>query len=298
MALSIEIRHGYVYLVEARTGKMSVGIQKTHYFEYPDDWVTESGIVNLEGFATLLSQHLKEQNMRDKKAYFCINNNAVIYRELNIPKVDEKRVHLLVKTEMMSALNLTPDYIMDYIYLNDVEVEGNVQSRVLGVAMQIKAIESLLEVAKLCKLDVQGIDSATNSIVKMMDENPLLENTNQLIVADIGNGHLRLYLFENGIYALSRNNKIISYKEVTPEEVTNSIVDNINKMIQFSYTRKNGSDSKKIIITGIDEELEDVKRFVSENLLVDCEILGKPHYVTGHKFENRYTNAVGALLRK
>ena len=298
MALSIEIRHGYVYLVEARTGKMSVGIQKTHYFEYPDDWVTESGIVNLEGFASLLLQHLKEQNMRDKKAYFCINNNAVIYRELNIPKVDEKKVHLLVKTEMMSALNLTPDYIMDYIYLNDVEVEGNVQSRVLGVAMQVKAIESLLEVAKLCKLDVQGIDSATNSIIKMMDENPMLENTNQLIVADIGNGHLRLYLFENGIYALSRNNKIISYKEVTPEEVTNSIVDNINKMIQFSYTRKNGSDSKKIIITGIDEELEDVQRFVSENLLVDCEILGKPHYVTGQKFENRYTNAVGALLRK
>ena len=298
MALSIEIRHGYVYLVEARTGKMSVGIQKTHYFEYPDDWVTESGIVNLEGFASLLLQHLKEQNMRDKKAYFCINNNAVIYRELNIPKVEEKKVHLLVKTEMMSALNLTPDYIMDYIYLNDVEVEGNVQSRVLGVAMQIKAIESLLEVAKLCKLDVQGIDSATNSIIKMMEENPLLENTNQLIVADIGNGHLRLYLFENGIYALSRNNKIISYKEVTPEEVTNSIVDNINKMIQFSYTRKNGSDSKKIIITGIDEELEDVQRFVSENLLVDCEILGKPHYVTGQKFENRYTNAVGALLRK
>lgn len=298
MALSIEIRHGYVYLVEARTGKMSVGIQKTHYFEYPEDWVTESGIVNLEGFASLLLQHLKEQNMRDKKAYFCINNNAVIYRELNIPKVEEKKVHLLVKTEMMSALNLTPDYIMDYIYLNDVEVEGNVQSRVLGVAMQVKAIESLLEVAKLCKLDVQGIDSATNSIIKMMDENPLLENTNQLIVADIGNGHLRLYLFENGIYALSRNNKIISYKEVTPEEVTNSIVDNINKMIQFSYTRKNGSDSKKIIITGIDEELEDVQRFVSENLLVDCEILGKPHYVTGQKFENRYTNAVGALLRK
>lgn len=298
MALSIEIRHGYVYLVEARTGKMSVGIQKTHYFEYPDDWVTESGIVNLEGFASLLLQHLKEQNMRDKKAYFCINNNAVIYRELNIPKVEEKKVHLLVKTEMMSALNLTPDYIMDYIYLNDVEVEGNVQSRVLGVAMQVKAIESLLEVAKLCKLDVQGIDSATNSIIKMMDENPLLENTNQLIVADIGNGHLRLYLFENGVYALSRNNKIISFKDVTSEEVTNSIVDNINKMIQFSYTRKNGSDSKKIIITGIDEELEDVQRFVSENLLVDCEILGKPHYVTGQKFENRYTNAVGALLRK
>ncbi|HCT62756.1 MAG TPA: hypothetical protein DIC19_01510 [Erysipelotrichaceae bacterium] len=298
MALSIEIRHGYVYLIEARTGKMSVGIQKTHYFEYPDDWVSESGIVNVEGFASLLMQHLKEQNMRDKKAYFCINNNAVIYRELNIPKVEEKKVHLLVKTEMMSALNLTPDYIMDYIYLNDVEIEGNVQSRVLGVAMQIKAIESLLEVAKLCKLDVQGIDSATNSIIKMMEENPLLENTNQLIVADIGNGHLRLYLFENGIYALSRNNKIISYKEVTPEEVTNSIVDNINKMIQFSYTRKSGSDSKKIVITGIDEELEAVQKFVSENLLVDCEVLGKPHYVTDHKFENRYTNAVGALLRK
>ena len=298
MALSIEIRNDFVYLVEARTTKTSVGLQKTHHYSFPEDWVSDAGIVNPEGFSSLLLQHLKEANMRDKKVHFCINNPAVIYRELNIPKVEDRKVPLLVRTEMMSALNLSPDYIMDYVYLNDVEHDGNSYYRVLGVAMQNKAIETVLDVAKQCKLQVLSIDSATNSILKVLEDSKHVENVNQLIVADVGNGHLRLYLFENGIYALSRNNKIASYKDTSTEEFTSSIVENINKMIQFSYTRKVATDSKKVLLVGIDDELEAVQKMVSENLLIDCEILGKPHFVSGLKYENRYVNAIGTLLRK
>lgn len=298
MALSIEIRNDYVYLVEARTSKTSVGLQRTHHYAFPEDWVSDAGIVNPEGFSSLLLQHLKEAGIREKKAHFCINNPAVIYRELNIPKVEDRKVAMLVRTEMMSALNLSPDYIMDYVYLNDVEHDGNAYYRVLGVAMQNKAIETVLDVAKRCKLNVQSIDSATNSILKLLEDSKHVENNAQLIVADVGNGHLRLYLFENGIYALSRSNKIVNYKETSDDEFTSSVVENINKMIQFSYTRKTGNDSKKVLLVGIDNELEAVQRMVSENLLVDCEVLTKPHIVTGLKYENRYVNAIGTLLRK
>lgn len=298
MAISIEIRNDFVYLVEARASKTSVGLLRTHHYAFPEDWVSDAGILNPEGFSSLLLQHLKEAGMREKKVHICINNPAVIYRELNIPKVEDRKIPLLVRTEMMSALNLSPDYIMDYVYLNDVESDGNAYFRVLGVAMQNKAIDTVLDVAKRCHLQVQSIDSATNSILKFLENSKYVESVAQLIVADVGNGHLRLYLFENGIYALSRSNKIVNYKETSDDEFTNSVVENINKMIQFSYTRKTSNDSKKVVLVGIDDKLEAVQRMVSENLLVDCEILTQPYFVTGLKYENRYVNAIGTLLRK
>lgn len=298
MALSIEIRNGFVYLVEARATKTSVTIQKTHYYSFPEEWVTETGINNPEGFSSLLLQHMREQNIRDKKAFVCINNGSVIYRELNLPRVENRKIPLLVRTEMMSALNLTPDYIMDYVYLNEVESDGSMYYRVLGVAMLKSAIESILEVAKRCHLQLQVIDSATNSILKLVQDNKLVQESDQLIIADVGNGHLKLYLYENGQYALSRNNKLISFKDNSNEEMISTIVDNINKMVQFSYTRKLGTDSKRVVLCGIDELLEDLQKQVSENLLIECEILKKPYFVNGMKYENRYVNAIGTLLRK
>ncbi len=298
MALSIEIRNGFVYLVEARATKTSVTIQKTHYYSFPEEWVTETGINNPEGFSSLLLQHMREQNIRDKKAFVCINNGSVIYRELNLPRVEDRKIPLLVRTEMMSALNLTPDYIMDYVYLTEVESEGSMYYRVLGVAMLKTAIESILDVAKRCHLQLQVIDSATNSILKLVQDNKLVQESDQLIIADVGNGHLKLYLYENGQYALSRNNKLISFKDNSNEEMISTIVDNINKMVQFSYTRKLGTDSKRVVLCGIDELLEDLQKQVSENLLIECEILKKPYFVNGMKYENRYVNAIGTLLRK
>lgn len=298
MALSIEIRNGFVYLVEARITKTSITILKTHNYSFPEEWVTETGVNNPEGFSSLLLQHLREQNFKDKKAFICVNNSSVIYRELNLPRVDERKIPLLVKTEMMSALNLTPDYIMDYVYLNEIESDGALYYRVLGVAMLKSVIDNIVDISKRCHLQLQVIDSATNSILKLVQDNKSIKETDQLIIADVGNGHLKLYLYENGEYALSRNNKLNAYKDDSNDEVISAIVDNINKMVQFSYTRQLGTNAKKVILCGTDEVLEELQKQVKENLLIDCEILSKPTFVSGINYENRYVNAIGTLLRK
>lgn len=298
MALSIEIRNGFVYLVEAKTTKNSISLKRTHYYAFPEEWVGETGITNLEGFSNLLMENLREQGFKDKKVFVCINNPSIIYRELLIPKIDEKRIPLLIRTEMMSALNLTPDYLMDYIALEEIEKDGSSQIKVLAVAMLRTAIESILDVMRRCKLEAEVIDSATNAVLKIV-KSALVLGEQQVIVADVGNGHLRLYLFENGQYALSRNNKLLAFNEESKDEIIDNITENINKMIQFSYTRAFGIEVRKIILTGLDELLPDVQQKVKDNLLVECEIFEKPSLIDGVlKFENRYINAIGTLLRK
>jgi len=299
MTLSIEIGRNCAYLVEASVSKSKIVIKKTHYFDFPEEWITDKGIINIDEFSELLNTNLKENGFKTKKTDICINNSSIIYRELLVPQIDEKRLPLLIRSEMISVLNLTPNYIMDYRILEEINDNDKSMIRVLAVAILDIALESYISCAKACKLKVEVIDSATNAILKLVDGLNIFSDNQQLILADVTYNHLRLYLFENGKYALSRNNRLMNYTENTEKEFIDAVIENINKMIQFSYTRDNGSNAKKVVLSGIDELLITIQKRISEELAIPCEIITMPNYIESNvKYENRYINAIGSLIRK
>ena len=299
MALSIEIGRNCAYLVEASVSKSKIVIKKTHYFEFPEEWITDKGIINIDEFSELLNTNLRDNGFKNKKTDICINNSSIIYRELIVPQIDEKRLPLLIRSEMISVLNLTPNYIMDYMILEEINDNDKSMIRVLAVAILDIALESYINCAKACKLKVEVIDSATNAILKLVDGLTIFSDNQQLILADVTSNHLRLYLFENGKYALSRNNRLMNYTDKSEKEFIEAVIENINKMIQFSYTRDNGSNAKKVVLSGIDELLITIQKRISEELAIPCEIITLPKYIESNvKYENRYINAIGSLIRK
>jgi Tfp pilus assembly PilM family ATPase len=177
MALSLEIRSGFVYMVEAKSRSKSgpVNISKTMFFEFPESWIDGQGVREIEEFGTLLNEHLTKNNIKEKDCILCINNSSIIYRELMIPNIDDKKTPFIVRSEMMNALNLTPDYIMDFIVLEEIKKEEETsQLRVLAVAMLESAIESYLKAFKKAKRNVVAIDSATNAIIKLANESKVV----------------------------------------------------------------------------------------------------------------------------
>ncbi|MPM74073.1 hypothetical protein SDC9_121058 [bioreactor metagenome] len=89
------------------------------------------------------------------------------------------------------------------------------------------------------------------------------------------------------------------YTKDSENEFINAVVDNINKMIQFSYTRYNGNNAKKVELSGIDEILMTIQNRINEELLIPCEIIKHPSFIDSNvKYENRYVNAIGSLIRK
>jgi type IV pilus assembly protein PilM len=301
MALSLEIRSGFVYLVESKSKSKSgpISISKTIFFEFPESWIDNHGVREVDEFGTLLLEHLVKNNIREKDCILCINNSSIIYRELMIPKIDDRKTPFIVRSEMMNALNLTPDYIMDFIVLEEIKKEEEVsQLRVLAVAMLESAIESYLNAFKRAKRNVVAIDSATNAIIKLANESKVLSDDDPVIVVDVGNAYLRLYLFENGMYVLSRNARLVSYSEGDKESVIPIVEDNINKMIQFSYTRSKKA-IKKIVLMGMDEILPDIQKVLFDSLFVPCDIIQMPStFISTAGYQTKYVNAFGALIRK
>lgn len=298
MALSIEIRNKEVVLLDAKVTKNRMTIKNMHSFYFDEDYLDQSGISNRENFSLLLNQHLEEQQIKEKSCTICLNNSSIIYRELFIPRVDEKRIPFLVRSEMMSALNLTPDYIMDYITLEEVEKDGDILYRVLAVAVLEQAIASYIETMKLAGLKINVIDSASNAVIKMMDFADITNTSHQMVVVDVEEGLLRLYLFDEGLYVLSRNIRISELTEDNKEEVISEIIENISKMVQFTYTRNNKGINSMIYV-GDDSMLEDVKNSVLETLEIEGEIFSDVlKKLSIEDFENKYVNALGVLLRK
>lgn len=303
MALGIEFKNGSINLVEAKLRKNGVMCKSTYSFEFSDEWIDQQGIrdYDFDNLVMLFEEKLTDFNITDKKeAYLCLNNSSVIYREVITPRIDEKKLALIVRSEMMEALNLTPNYIMDYIMLEETVDENNRDSyRLLAVAILDSALESYLNLMKALKIKPVVVDSATNAIIKVVSMLPEMERMDQVILTEIGNGHLRLYLFDRGNYVLSRNIKMVSYDELTKDEYLSTIEDNISKMIQYSFTRgiKNGID--KIFLIGKDEVLQEIKENVSKNLLVECRILEQPEFVNGTcPYKTQYMNVFGTMLRK
>lgn len=298
MALSVEIRSGFVYLIESKSKSGQHSISKTLSYEIPDSWIDNQGIKEIDAFGELLAENLTKNNVKEKDCILCINNPSIIYRELMIPKIDDKKTPMIVRSEMMNALNLTPDYIMDFIVLEEIKKEDDSLLRVLAVAMLESSIESYLKAFKKAKRNVVAIDSATNAIIKLANESKIFADDDPVILVDVGNSNLRLYLFENGMYVLSRNARLVSYSEGDKESVIPIVEDNINKMIQFSYTRSKKA-IKKIVLMGVDELLPDIQKVLFDSLFVPCDILQlPPSFVSTVGFQAKYVNAYGALLRK
>lgn len=270
MGLSIEIRNNEVVFVEAKISKSKAMIRKSGSFQFSETYIDQFGVTDPENFALVLSQNLAEASISERNCNLCLNNTSIIYREIFVPKVDEKRFPFLVRSEMMSALHLTPDYIMDYIALDEVERNGNYMYRVLGVAVTEGAIKSYINAFKKAKLKINIIDSATNAVIKMMSYSDLIATSHQFIVAEIHDGNLRLYLFDDGDYILTRNSRLRAKSSEDKEVFLNEVTDSISKMLQFSFTR-NTKGISKIVYFGDDKILDEIRDSVYDSLSLEGE---------------------------
>jgi|SRR5690554_2436505 len=303
MALGIEFKNGSINLVEAKIKKNGITCKGSYSFTFDDNWIDQQGIneSDFDNLVLMFEQQLNEFGIKDKQdGYVCLNNNSIIYREIITPKIDEKKLGFIVRSEMMDTLNLTPDYIMDFIILEEIKDEdGRDSFRLLAVAILERALESYIELLKSLKIKPVVIDSATNAIIKTVSSFEEMTKLDQVLITEVGDSHLRLYLFDRGEYILSRNVRMTAYSELTKDEYLETIEDNISKMIQFSYTRgiKNGVD--KIYLIGQDNVLEEIKKRVNDNLLVLCDILPQPLFVDGDcDYKTQFTNIFGTMLRK
>lgn len=299
MPLSIEIRTKQMQVVQTVVTKNRIHYKKTCTVVMEDGWIDSKGITNPAAVVFALNKALEENGIKEKKCTLCINNTSVIYRELTIPKVDDKRIPFVVRSEMIATLDLTHDFIIDFVILEETTDAHKVHIRVLAVAIAEKALASYVELCNKLNLKVEAIDTATTSVIRLVSKSDIFDDGNPLILANVESDIMKLYLFENKKYILTRNNKL---NEMDPKRMTEwvgEIEDNINKMMQYQFTRPSHIGISRIVFLGDHALIPEIRNAVQESLSVETLLYPKPDFLSGREESYLpYLIAIGAALRK
>jgi len=299
MPLSIEIRLKQMLVVQTVVTKNRIHYKKTCVVDLEEGWIDAKGINDPAAVSFALNKALEENDIKEKKCTLCINNPSVIYRELTIPKVDDKRIPFMVRSEMIATMDLAHDFVIDFVVLDESTEAHKTHLRLLAVAISEKALATYINLCTKVNLRVQVVDAATTSVIKLVHKSDVCDGENPTLIADIENDIMKLYLFENKKYIMIRNTKLNEVDPLRKAEWIGDIEDNINKMLQYQYTRPSRIGVKKVIFFGNHRLINEIKDSVAENLSIETLNYPKPDFLSGRE-ENflPYLNAIGAALRK
>lgn len=299
MPLSIEIRLKQMLVVQTVLTKNRVHAKKYCTVDLEEGWIDAKGITDPAAVAFAFNKALVDNGIKEKKATLCINNPSVIYREITLPKVDDKRIPFMVRSEMIATLDLSHDFIIDFIILDETTEAHKTHIRILAVAMAEKALSSYIDLCTKVGIKVDVVETATSAVIKLVNKSDLFDGELPIIVADIEKDVMKLYLFEDKKYILTRNTRLSEVDDKRRIDWIGDIEDNINKMIQYQFTRPSHVGVKRIAFFGNHDLIPDISNAVSESLDLETMVYPKPDFLS-IRDENflPYLNAIGAALRK
>jgi len=300
MPVSIEVRNNRIHVVDAVVNNNKITCKKAFTLDLPDGVLDAKGIIDNMQFARILESGLEIHHVKSKKVTLCINNPSIIYRELVVPRVDDKKLAFVVRSEMISSLNLTNEYIIDFIILDEFIDQHKPFYRILAAAILDSAMKSFVDTLYSIKLKPTVVETSTSSIIKYVDMSGVVDSGEPIIIADVEDGTLKLYLFEDKKYVLTRNTKITDYSLEDKKALIGVIEDNINKMVQFQFTRPSHVGIKKIFLVGKVDFLNEACISINDSLQIDTLVFPQPSFVLDETNTPHYYKiyAAGALLRK
>jgi len=299
MPLAIEIRLRSIFLVQTVVTKSKIHIKKTAVVDLQEGWVDAKGINDLSAVTAAVSQALNNNGIQEKKINLCINNPSIIYRELTIPKIEDKRIPFVVRSEMIASLDLKRDHVVDFVLLDEMTENHKTQLRVLGVAISQQALSSYVDFCFKLGSKPEVIETATTSLIRLVDRSKIASDGQPLIVADVEADVLKLYLFEGNKYILIRNTRLIQSEGGNQDPVIGHIEDDINKMMQHQFTRESHLGVQKVVFLGNHPLLKQVAQSVNVNLSVDTELYPNPEFLGAKDgLFHAFLYPIGASLRK
>ncbi|MBN2797026.1 MAG: pilus assembly protein PilM [Clostridia bacterium] len=252
---------------------------------------TVDGVFSIDGEIDIIKMELPikealdEMKIKSGHLYVSINNERVIIRTRDLPRVSRKEMLDIVHFEADSFLPYAIDeFYLDYKVLNEVEqISGDSKKETLFNVMIIAApkdlVKQYIQLADLLKHPIKLVSVYTEAINRYVNQYTLNENKNQLFV-DIGASYTNMIMYQGkdyfanikadigitGIQDRLVENHGYTYQDVLlklfgSKELEFGFSDNPkDKLSAYKATlsRENNDDSNKL--HSLQQKLEKIKR--------------------------------------
>lgn len=263
MALIFEIQDETLQVIEAKSKREGRFIVDAHFTL---DFNSEEK--DSSEFIKNLKRLIKEHKIKDNKVHVVFNNRLTLSKEFIVPRIERRKMNLIVKNEMQMALNLTDDYVYDYMTLSNEEVDGNISERVLAFAIKLQHVKETEKWFKKLNLKIQSIQTSTSTLINMLDFTDIVDNNRPVIITDMQRNYTRFYLYYK--------QEVFMIRTIHPDtrelDDSGSRFVNLSKLLINSIYNEHDLVVDKIILLGNYNMILDVKENHKSKLDINCEL--------------------------
>lgn len=168
--LSIYLSGDSAKLSEIALSGKKVQVYNAYDINLSEGLCDEGMILDVEGLAEELKQHINRLSIRSKHVVFSIASRRIASKEVIIPFVKEKQIESLLKANAQEYFPIgnIEEYALNYSILELVNTDINKQYRLSVTATPNDLLEKYYELANLLKLTIDTIDYAGNAILQII----------------------------------------------------------------------------------------------------------------------------------
>lgn len=205
--IGLEIGTSKTKIVVGNANKKEFKISGYEVFDTVDNVYTVDDDVDLLRMEEPIKEALSRLNVKNGELYVSINNDKVIIRTRELPRVSPREMIEIVRFEAENFLPYDIDaFYVDYKILDEVDEqtvgeteEKEVFFNVMIIAAPREIVEQYMELANLLKLKLKLVTVYTEASSKFFDMH-LLEDDKNILFVDIGNKFTNMTMFEGRQY--------------------------------------------------------------------------------------------------
>ncbi|CAM3581619.1 hypothetical protein ERUR111494_01125 [Erysipelothrix urinaevulpis] len=294
MALVIEIREESLSFVHTKTrvgGQVDVinhfrieipTGDKNEMLHYTDPIVTD-----------LIKHEFEQRNIVERYATFVLNNKQGISKELDVPQMDRKRMLNIIKNELRMKLNLTGDYVVDFMKLDSFTKGDTPFERVMAVAVRFNDIKELETWSLSFDIKIKSIVTGPTAMISLLSERTVVLGDKPLLIGDFYREFTRFYLFMDEKFVALRTIYKTNFQD--SDDVTR--VEQLIKLMSAAVLEENGTQIEKVIMMGELERLDLLKARFDQNLTLSNEFFDYEKVILPcQKSILEHMNGIGAIL--
>lgn len=318
---AVDMGASEIKLAEIRVQGKSAYIKTMERVRTPEGAFSKT--LSVDQLSLAVKELVESTGLSSKEVITAVSGEFLIARHIRMPKMP---VHELEKAIMWEAETFIPlpvkDFLLRYVNLKEVMVNGNKYLHILLVAVPTEIIYSYLEIFARAGLEVTVIDIQPFALWRVfLQRNP---SEGALAVIDMGGQTSHLIISEQGRLCYTRNlsfngkqltasidsppfpiDAASNLEETAPAalEGLRQLAGEIKRSLDFYKVQERGNAVKKIITTGGVSKLNGLETYLSEELGLSV-VRGGPDLAVSERkglampVDPAFSVAVGLAMRE
>jgi len=312
--LGLDITHKGIKIVELKKTGQGIELVAVDTIPLLADSTKEEGFsIEPKYIATVLTEFLQGQNISARKAFFVVNPPHIVTRLIRLPFVSSEDMRANLESEVNQYADFKDKQkVIDFCRIEEINEEGTKKVNVLFAAVFQKTVDYFSTLARLANLELQGIESGSLAIIRLLSEVNLkadslepvmliIINTNEIQLCVLKGNRLRF------LHAIKTDIEKISGPE--KEDFINKLIIAVKLALNYYEMSSLGGESVlKIVVSPNDILAKDIDRELSDKLtglsVEKGSHLGRLHIdknnFKGDFLENinlTHAQAIGAALK-